>query len=62
MYTIICKIASGNLLYDSGSSKPVLCDNLEGWDGVEGEREVLEGGDIYIHLWLIHVDIWQKPT
>jgi len=40
----------------------VLCDNLEGWDGVEGEREDLEGGDIYIHLWLIHVDIWQKPT
>ena len=25
-------------------------------------REVLEGGDIYIYLWLIHVDVWQKPT
>ena len=26
----------------------MLCDNLEGWDVVGGEREVLEGGDICI--------------
>ena len=38
---------------------PVLCDNLEGWDGVE-ERLRREG--IYVYLWLIHVDVWQKPT
>ena len=25
-----------------------LCDNLEGWDGVGGGREVQEGGDIRI--------------
>ena len=25
---------------------PVLCDNLEGWAGVEGGREVQEGGHI----------------
>jgi hypothetical protein len=24
----------------------VLCDNLEGWDGVEGRTEVQEGGNI----------------
>ena len=36
----------------------VLCDNLEEWDGVEDGREVQEGGD----LWLIHVNMWQKPT
>ena len=24
----------------------MLCDNLEGWDGVGGGREVQEGGDI----------------
>jgi len=24
----------------------VLCDSLEGWDGVRGRREVQEGGDI----------------
>ena len=37
----ICKIDSWwEFLYDAGSSKPVLCDNLEGWDGVGGGREV----------------------
>ena len=25
---------------------PVLCDNLDGWDGVGDGREVQEGGDI----------------
>ena len=39
----------------------MLCDNLEGWDGVGGGREVYEGGS-YVYLWLIHVDVWQKPT
>ena len=39
-------MASGNLLYAAGSSNPVLCDNLEGWDGVGGRREIQEGGDI----------------
>ena len=27
---------------------PVLCDNLEGWNGVGSGREVQEGGDICI--------------
>ena len=36
-----------------------LCDNLEGWDGVGG-RFKREG--TYVYLWLIHVDVWQKPT
>ena len=40
--------------------KSVLCDNHEGWD-VEGDgREVKEGADI-LYLWLIRVDVWQKP-
>ena len=39
----------------------MLCDNLEAWDGVEGGREVQREAT-YIYLWLIHVDIWQKPT
>ena len=43
-------IASGNLLYDMGIPKSVLCDNLEGWDGEGGEREVQEGGDIGIPM------------
>ena len=29
---------------------PVLCDNLEGWDGMEAEREVQELGDIHIPM------------
>ena len=39
----------------------MLCDNLEGWDGVGVVREVQEGGDIYKPV-LFPVDIWQKPT
>ena len=28
----------------------MLCDNLKGWDGVEGGREFREGGDICIPM------------
>ena len=33
----------------------MLCDNLEGWAGVGGEREVQEGEDI-CYLWQSQVD------
>ena len=39
-----------NLLYDAGNPKLVLCDNLEGWNGEGGGREVQEGGDIRIPM------------
>ena len=42
------QIPNGNLLYDSGNSKLVLCNNLEGWDGEECGTEVQEGEDICI--------------
>ena len=42
--------ASGNLLSETESSNPVLCDNLEGWDRVGGRREVQKGGDICIPM------------
>jgi len=29
--------------------------------GVGGGREV-NGEGTYVYLWLIHVDVWQKPT
>ena len=47
-YTLpyVKQITSGNFLYDQGSSNPVLCETLEGWDGVEVDRKVQEGGDI----------------
>ena len=38
----------------------MLCDNLEGWVGGGGERFEKEG--TCVRLWLIHVDVWQKPT
>ena len=44
-YNAICKIDSGNLLYDLGTQTG-LCDNLEVWDGEEDGREVWEGGDM----------------
>ena len=37
------------MLYDTGSSNPVLCDYLEGWDTVEGGREV-QGGHVFITM------------
>ena len=30
---------------------------IQGWGGEEGRREGQEGRDIYIYLWLIHVDV-----
>ena len=36
----------------------MLCDNL---GGGQGGREFKKEG-AYIYLWLIHVDVWQKPT
>lgn len=49
MCTLPCVkwIASGDLLYDSGGSNLVLCDNQEGWGAVEGGREVQEGRHMY---------------
>ena len=39
----------------------MLCDNPEwvGWGGREGIHN-REG--MYIYLWQIYVDVWQKPT
>ena len=45
-FITIYKTASGNLVYDAGSSNQVLCDNLEGWDRLGGGRKVQERGDI----------------
>ena len=48
-------LASGNLLYEVGSSNQGLCDSLEGWLGVGGGRRFKREG-AYVYLWLIHVD------
>ena len=56
------------MLYDARSANQGLCDNLdnlEGWYGVRGGKEIQarwgeEGTRIY--PWLMHIDVWQKPT
>ena len=37
--------------------KTGLCVNLKGWDEDGDGRKVQKGGDIYIYLWLIHVEV-----
>ena len=39
----------------------MLCDNLEGWDGMGGGKGVQDGGNICVSM-AIHIDVWQKPT
>ena len=42
-------------------AQPGALDNLEEWYGWEvGGRFKREG--THVHLWLIRVDVWQKPT
>ena len=36
MFLFLTNSSLYNRLYDSGSSNPVFCDHLEGWDGVGG--------------------------
>ena len=56
-YIAICKIDSQwELAVCLRGLTPGLC-NPEGWGG-EGEGR--EG--TYMYLWLIHVDVWQKPA
>ena len=39
----------------------VLWDNLEGQGEEGGEKGLREAGGPQVYLWLIHVDVWQKP-
>ena len=51
------QIAKGNLPYDSGNSITTWRGGT-GWEG--GGSFKWEG--TYAYLWLIHVDVWQKPN
>ena len=56
-YITICKIDSQQeFAVWLRKLKQGLCINLEAWDGEGDGREVQKGGDIYIYLWLIHVE------
>ena len=52
-------MASANSMHEAGHSKPVLWDNTEIWGGEGGGRGFQDGG-AHVHLWLIHVDVWQN--
>ena len=47
-------------VHQAGVPKLVHWDNPEGWAGEEGGRGIQDEGT-HVHLWLIHVNIWQNP-
>jgi len=47
-------------MHEARHSKLVLWDNTEWW-GEEGGRRRVQDGGTHVELWLIHVDVWQKP-
>ena len=55
------QIASGNLLCDSGSSDQCSVSLWRGGKGWEVGGSFQKEG-MYEYLWLIPVDVWQKPT
>ena len=54
-------MTSASLMHEAGHSKLVPWDNPEGWGGEGGGRGV-QDRVTRVHLWLIHVDVWQKPS
>ena len=53
--------ANGNLLYDSGNSNwGSVTTQRDGMGRETGGRFKREG--TYVYLWLIHANVWQKPT
>ena len=57
-YITICKIDSQwEFAVCLRKPKQGLCINLEVWDEKGDGREFQKGGDIYIYLWLIHVEV-----
>ena len=59
MCTTICKIVSGNLLYDSGNSNWGSVTTQRGglaWEGDSRWRFKREGK--YVYLRPMHVDVW----
>ena len=47
-------------MHETGCSGLVHWDDPEGWDGEGGERGFWDGRT-RVYLWLIHVNVWQKP-
>ena len=53
-------MTSASVMQEAGDSKPVHWNSPEGmvWGG---SWEGLQDGGTHVHVWLIHVDVWQKP-
>jgi len=51
------RIASPGSTQDTGCLGLVHWDDPEGWYGEDGGRGVQD-----VHLWWIHVDVWQTNT
>ena len=54
------QMTNASSMHEAGHSKLVPWDNPEGCGGEGGEKGFQDGGTL-AHLWLIHVDICQKP-
>ena len=54
-------MTSASSMHEAEHPKSGLWDNPEGWGGEGVGREVQNGGT-HVHPWLIHVNVWQKPS
>ena len=61
MLPYVKQTTGASSVHEAGHSEPMLGDNPDG-DGMGwgGGREAQDGGT-NVHLWLIHVHIWQNP-
>ena len=53
-------MTSPSSMHETGHSKLVHWDDPEGWDGEGGGRGIWDG-ETRVHLWLIHINVWQNP-
>ena len=53
-------IASPGSMHDTGCLGLVHWDDPEGWDREGGGRGIQDGEHMYVHLWQIHVNVWQN--
>ena len=56
-----CTLPYACLIHEAGHPEPVLWGNPEGL-GEESGGRCVQDRDAYVYLWLIHVDVWQKPS
>ena len=52
-------MTSASLKHEAGHPKLVLWNNPEG-PGGEGGGMGFQDVGMYVHQWLIHIDVWQK--